>query len=66
MCATSLWLCVFHLMREPQSNHCRGMVSLGCSMAVILMCMCGHVIYNGVGVVSKGSSMRLNGPEVLE
>ena len=38
------------------------MVSLGCSMAVILMCMCGQMLYDGVGVVSKGSGMRLNGP----
>ena len=38
------------------------MVSLVCSMAVILMCMCGQMLYNGVGVVSKGSGMKLNGP----
>ena len=38
------------------------MVSLGYSMAVILMCMCEQMLYNGVGVVSKGSGMRLNGP----
>ena len=38
------------------------MVGLGCSMAMILMCMCdGQMLYNGVGVVSKGSGMRLNG-----
>ena len=31
-------------------------------MAVILMCMCdGQMLYNGVGVVSEGSGMRLNG-----
>ena len=51
MCATSLWLCVFHLMWEPQSNHCRGMVSLVCSMAVILMCMCGQMLYIMVWVL---------------
>ena len=51
MCATSLWLCVFHLMREPQSIHCKGMVSLGCSMAVILMCMCGQMLYIMVWVL---------------
>ena len=28
--------------------------------------MWADVIYNGVGVDSKGSSMRLNGPEVSE
>ena len=31
------------------------MVSLGYNVAVILMCMCGQMLYNGLGVVSKGS-----------